>query len=69
MVTVYGFVDPFSAVTTMEIGFVPWARGTSGILADSTPEVAGEPLIVNVAVESATVAVTVVSVPIRVVTS
>ena len=44
-------------MTTMEIVFGPTARG---ILADGTPEVAATPLIVNVAVESATVAVTVV---------
>lgn len=42
----------------MSIEFGPTARA---ILADGTPEVSGEPLIVNVAVESATVAVTVVS--------
>lgn len=59
MVTVYVFVAPLSAVTTMGIEFDPTARG---ILDDSTPEAAGEPLIVIVAVESATVAVTVVSV-------
>ena len=41
----------------MGIEFAPTA---SGILADGTPEVADEPLIVKVAVESATVAVTVV---------
>jgi hypothetical protein len=51
----------------MEIGFAPSARG---MLVDGTPEVAGEPLIVSVAVESATVAVTVVSaVPIGACTS
>ena len=37
-------------------------EGGIGILADGTPEVAGDPLMVKVAVESATVAVTVVSV-------
>ena len=42
----------------MEIRFAPRARG---ILDGATPEVAGEPLIVNVAVESSTVAVTEVS--------
>ena len=42
----------------MGIEFGPTARA---ILADSVPEVAGEPLIVNVAVESATVAAIVVS--------
>ena len=39
-------------------GFIPPTRG---ILADAIPEVADKPLMVNVAVESATVAVTVVS--------
>ena len=57
--TVYVFVVPFSAVTTMGIGFAT-PPPTRGIRAEGTPEVAGESLIVNVAVESSTVAVTVV---------
>ena len=58
MVIVYVFVDPFSAVTKMGIEFVPTSRVIFG---DGAPEVAGEPLIVNVAVESSIVAVIVVS--------
>ena len=46
-------------MTTTGIG--GFAPPTRGILVDGAPEVAGKPLIVNVAVESATVAVTVVS--------
>ena len=45
------------------------APGARGIFTDGTPEVAGELLIVNVAVGSATVAVTVVSVIVFVVTT
>lgn len=58
MITVYSFGIPISGVTTMGIeGFWPTIRL---ILADGNPEVAGRLLIVNVAVESSTVAVTVV---------
>ena len=58
ILTVYVFGVPFPAVTTMGIEFGPTARR---ILGEGTPEIAGEPLIVNAAVESSTVAVIVVS--------
>lgn len=58
MVIVYVFCVPLSAVTTTEIGGL--GPPTRGILADGVPEGVPEPLMVNVAVESATVAVIVV---------
>ena len=50
-VTVYVFVVPFPAVTTIGIGFGPTSRG---IGPNTDPEAANIPLIVNVAVEFAT---------------
>lgn len=58
MITVYVFGVPFPAVTTMGIEFGPTRRG---IGPNADPEAANKPLIVNVAVESSTVAVIVIS--------
>ena len=58
IVTIYEFVVPSPAVTTMEMALI--SSLVKSIGADGTPEVAGKPSIVNVAVESCTVAVTVV---------
>ena len=52
VVTVYVFGVPFPAVTTMGIGFVP---ASTAIGPNTDPEAANKPLIVNVAVEFATV--------------
>ena len=52
VVTVYVFGVPFPAVTTMGIGFGPASKA---IGPNTDPEAANKPLIVNVAVEFATV--------------